>query len=298
MLRKILTKYRDYNSRTHNARILKEYYLSNQNPWTPGYYLHKEESIKNVLNNESLLKIFQDDSILPESFGYRIDERIVEYPWIFSRLSDKNSRILDAGSTLNFEYLVNHRSIKNKELSIYTFYPEENCYHQNRINYLYGDLRDMPYKDSYFDEIVCQSTIEHIDMDNSIYGYDIEHQKSKSFEYLKVISELVRILVDGGQLILTFPYGKFENHGFFQQFDNEMVDKIKMKLLSFGSASFHYYKYHKQGWQLSTQLECENTISYNPHTGLGKGDDGAAHCRSICCISFYKKGKFDIKMEV
>jgi ubiquinone/menaquinone biosynthesis C-methylase UbiE len=29
----------------------------------------------------------------------------------------------------------------------------------------YGDLRVLPFKDNYFDEIVCQSTLEHIDMD-------------------------------------------------------------------------------------------------------------------------------------
>lgn len=87
---------------------------------------------------------------------------------------------------------------------------------------------DLPFKSELFDTIICQSTLEHIDMDNSIYGYDLERRdtmQEKSYSFLKGISELLRILKPEGMLCLTFPYGKFENHGFFQQFDSEMVSE-------------------------------------------------------------------------
>ena len=35
---------------------------------------------------------------LPAGFGIGVDERIVEYPWIVSRLEPGSTRLLDAGS--------------------------------------------------------------------------------------------------------------------------------------------------------------------------------------------------------
>lgn len=267
------------------------YNNSSKKAWSYGYLDARWDLTEKNIRNENLLKSFANNNV-PASFGIAMDERIVEYPWIFSRLSkNKGAKILDAGSTFNFPEIVSLESLKSKDLSIYTFYPESINFINNRISYAFGDLREMPFKDGYFDEVVCQSTIEHVDMDNSIYGYELEKikdLKNKSYEYLKVIDELIRVLKPKSKLLLTFPYGKFDNYGFFQQFDAEMVGKIFEKFSATGSFKDDYLLYSQNGWQFKTADECKDSISYNPHNGQGKGTDGAAHCRCVCCIEFIK----------
>jgi SAM-dependent methyltransferase len=268
------------------------YTISGKKPWSYGYNDTRWQLIYDTIRSAALIDQFSK-GLIPEKFGIGFDERVAEYPWIFSKLhKTKNAKILDAGSTFNFSEIVEHNYFKEQELTIFTFYPEPINFVHKRISYVFGDLRAMPFKQNYFDQIVCQSTIEHVDMDNSIYGYYInknEDKNKKSYEYLHVIDELVRVLSKGGKLLLTFPFGKFEHHGFFQQFDAEMVEKIKEKLSIEGNCKDEYLQYSTNGWQYSNANNCANSESYNPHTGKGKGNDGAAHCRAVCCIEFIKK---------
>lgn len=285
--------------RTHQAKKaeslkkkkIKTYLSKGQIPWTEGYQEFKQASIEAIINNNDLLNALLS-RILPTAYGYRLDERIVEYAWIFAHLKREKTIFLDAGSTFNFEYIVYHSLIKQKELNIYTYYPESPNFLENRISYIYGDLRSLPFKDDYFEEIVSQSTIEHIDMDNSIYGYSQTENKDafvqKSYEYLKAVREMVRVLKPNGTLLLTFPYGKFENHGFFQQFDSEMLHKLLIEINTQGVYKLTFFKYLPEGWIFCEEEDCQNNESYNPHTGRGKGTDGAAHCRSICCVHYQK----------
>lgn len=286
----IYIKLRDSREKNQRRKRLKQYLNGTREPWSTGYVDFKIQEIKTKINSPDNLVLFKNNKALPELYGHRLDERVVEYSWIFSQLSDGPSKLLDAGSTFNFEYITSHPTIAKKDLTIYTFYPEEECYYKKRINYVFGDLRELPFKDKIYDEIVCQSTIEHIDMDNSMYGYELTSSvnQEKSYEYLKVIHEFLRTLNNKGTLLVTFPYGKFENHGFFQQFDEEMVARISEILSPHGKITHNYFQYQQRGWQLSTKEDCANCISFNPHTGVGKLEDGAAHSRAICCIKFQK----------
>jgi SAM-dependent methyltransferase len=261
-------------------------------PWSYGYNDTRWELINNTIRNEAHLNQFAQN-LIPNQYAIGFDERLVEYPWLFSRLIKlKGQQVLDAGSTFNFPSLVSHPAVQQNHFTIYTFYPEQESFNKQRISYVYGDLRSLPFKDNHFDCVVCQSTIEHIDMDNSIYGYELASNKEvtqKSYEYEKVVHEIVRVLTSNGKLLLTFPYGKFENHGFFQQFDAEMLGRISNYLHQYGQPSTHYFKYTPQGWIISTASDCNDCESYNPHTGKGIGNDGAAHSRAIACIEFVKK---------
>ena len=290
MLSKIIKKIKSSIFANSPSKI--DIYLKNGSiPWSNGYNEYKWEQISHTLTNKIILSNFKTNLNI-EKFGIGIDERIVEYPWIFSNINNDPTKLLDAGSTFNFKEIIELDVIQKKNLSILTFYPEPNCFHVKCISYVYSDLRDIPFKDELFDEVVCQSTIEHIAMDNSIYGYkpdanDINSQ-SKNYEYLKAITELLRVLKKNGSLFITFPYGRFENHGFFQQFDDEMTNRILQILSNAGHYDLTFFRYDKDGWKFSIKEECNNLQSYNPHTGIGKGTDGAAHCRGICCIKFYE----------
>jgi SAM-dependent methyltransferase len=278
------------SSATKTYNPIEAYKSNGMIPWSEGYVTYKESEISNSINDGALIEQMKLKT-LPSGYGLKLDERIVEYLWIWSHLNFKDSKILDAGSTLNFKFTVENSVVKENDLFIYTFAPEKNSFSKNGISYVYGDLREIPFKRNLFDCIISQSTIEHIGMDNSIYGYDIpDDEKSiqKSYEYMKVVTEMIRVLKPGGLMMITFPYGKFENHGFFQQFDKEMLDKIRIELDKSGVTEYDYFKYEKTGWSFANQDELFDYQSYNPHTGEGKGTDGAAHCRSVCCIKFIK----------
>jgi len=84
-------------------------------PWARGYAEYKLRAIDRALR----MGEFRADN-LPAGYGFRLDERIVEYPWLFSRLPLGSGTLLDAGSALNFEFLVNHPALKSKKLHICT----------------------------------------------------------------------------------------------------------------------------------------------------------------------------------
>lgn len=260
-------------------------------PWSFGYAEYKTREISRVIEDFSILKRFQAAD-LPENYGYRLDERIVEYGWIFSRLNGLGQKMLDAGSTFNFEHILNSKEVRARDITIFTFHPEVPSFRSlENVKYVYGDLREMPFPSDSFDLVVSQSTIEHIDMDNSIYGYDLaknEDVLSKSYDYLLAVKEFNRVLSPNGTLLLTFPYGIFKNYGFFQQFDREMVDRLEELLAKTGVVKKTFAKYYEEGWTFSSQDKCDRCLSHNPSTGEDVGSDGAAHSRSICLIEYSK----------
>lgn len=280
-------KQRELNPEGHPQKDPVEVYLSGERiPWSAGYHEYKDREIARVINSADIMSNFTS-GVLPLAFGIGLDERIVEYPWVLSHLGQRG-RLLDAGSTLNQPFIVAHPKVSEKEFTIYTYFPEGPNFYQKRISYQYGDLRDIPYRDGYFDEIVCQSTLEHIDMDNSMYGYTLANtaqENEKSFEYLKVVQQMARVLNVSGTLLVTVPFGKFEKHGFFQQFDSDMLEKMIQVLGGNGiSVEKTFFKYSASGWSYSNEAQCKDSKSFNPHTGIGKGTDGAAHSRAIACL--------------
>ena len=76
----------------------------------------------------------------------------------------------------------------------------------------------------------------------------------------------------------------YGNYVFFQQFDSEMVKKMVDTLEINCEVKKEFMRYEITGWIFSDRQECNNAVSYNPHTGKGKGSDGAAHKRAICFI--------------
>lgn len=286
IIKYVLEKRRAFNK----ERRIKIFLRNKSIPWSLGYNDYKWNEIeKAISNNEILIKYKENKEII--GVGINIDERIIEIPWFISKLKEEKTKLLDAGSSLNHEIILQQPIFSIKETTIYTYFPEPLNFNQKRISYVYGDLRELPFKDTFFDEIVCISTLEHIDMDNSMYGYEIknhENPATKSYEYLRVIQEFLRVLNANGNMIITVPYGKFENHGFFQQFDEEMVSRIVEMTNPFGTIAKKYFRYTQSGWQTASAEECKNEKSYNPHTGIGKGIDNAAHSRAICCVFFNK----------
>ena len=79
-------------------RRLASYLKSDRRPWRVGYYEYKEQSLSEAVRNDSLLDGFAENQSLPQGYGYRLDARIIEIPWVLSRVrKHEGHHFLDAG---------------------------------------------------------------------------------------------------------------------------------------------------------------------------------------------------------
>ena len=207
--------------RFYNEVSLNNYLHSNRRPWRWGYGVYKNKYLERTLNDSALLDIFLKTQPLPENYGYRLDARVVEIPWVFAHLNNKEGSLLDAGSALNNEVVISSPVLKSKRISIFTLAPEGQCFWNLGISYIFGDLRCLDFRDNLFDSIACISTIEHVGMDNTMYMNNKTSDSGKNKQdFLLAIKEIKRVLKPGGCFYCTFPFGEYEDHGWFQQFDS------------------------------------------------------------------------------
>jgi 2-polyprenyl-3-methyl-5-hydroxy-6-metoxy-1,4-benzoquinol methylase len=201
-----------------------------------------------------------------EPFGRLLDERIVEYPWLFSKLHNFSGRLLDAGSVLNFDYLLSALEIDNKSIFISTLAPEKKAFWQLGVSYVYEDMRNSCFKDGYFDCIVCLSVIEHVGMDNTkLYTSDQSKMEKTNDSYLLFISELRRMLKPGGRVYLSMPFGHHQSYGWLQVFDESMVNRIVTEFRPTGEVIKHYFRYHNNGWSKSDSLSASQCRYFDYH---------------------------------
>jgi len=272
------------------------YKIMGGRPWSKGYSTFKFEYIKKALCDKELMKKFKNFEPLPKGYGYALDSRVVEYPWVLSRISTlEEGNILDAGSVLNFKEILESKVFKNKKITIATLSPEPDCFWQKGISYVFGDIRNLLFKDNCFDYIICISTLEHVGMDNVLYAKDLKYREEKIFDFGKAILELKRILKKNGNLFITVPFGKYQNFGWFQQFNSEMVSRT-LEIFQPQNYQIDYYKYTKKGWNISDEASCRNsetfdvykTKYFNKKSSLDFDPDFAASSRAVACIKLIK----------
>lgn len=267
--------------------MIMKYMASNRRPWTMGYGEYREKVISNKLNSKELLNSFLHNKPLPAKYGFRIDERIVEYPWLFSRLGVEQNMLLDAGSALNHKSILDLPALKNRFVIMYNL-SVENIFKSAKISYVYGDLRNTILKDGIFNEIVCISTLEHIGMDNTfIYSKNEHFNESRVDDYKIAIKEFKRLLKPGGKLFITVPYGCYENHGWLQQFDCNMVQRV-LQSFNGSTSDVVYYKYFFDGWQITDSEECMDSSYFNIYDRTDYEPDYVAAARSVACIEMVK----------
>ena len=151
-----------------SSSLIKQYLEDGRIPWNVGYKEYHLQQIEQALNSPALLNCFYERQILPPGYGYRLDERIVEYPWVFSRSADWGSRILDAGSTLNKPLLLDHPSLRSRKILICNLVAQDWNANRPNVTYLTGDLRNLEVPQESMDLVVCISTLEHIGLDNTM----------------------------------------------------------------------------------------------------------------------------------
>lgn len=266
------------------------YLASDRKPFfAPGYSAFKERLVLDALGSDRTRRVFLDDGELPDGYGARIDERIVEYPWAFLRLPE-DGVIVDAGSTFNKSVFLKSALLRDRKIVIYTL-ATDRIELNPLVSYLFGDLRDIFIKDDSVAGIACISTLEHVGFtyEYRLYSKRNPWPQSEPSSYLDAISEFKRILKPGGRLLLTVPYGRYEDHGWLQQFDRDMIDRVKTK---FGGKTISeaYFRYATGGWRIARANECDTLSYFNIHETGEFEEDGLAAARAVCCLELAKIG--------
>lgn len=108
-----------------------------------------------------------------------------------------------------------------------------------------GDARQGVFRDGAFELVLLISTVEHIGRDNSGYGIaaggsEAEHPDREA------IATIARWLGPGGRLLLTVPFGRFEDHGWLVNYDAAHLDAL-VAASGLELASSRYYE-QRGGW--------------------------------------------------
>lgn len=277
---------------------LRRYKHDGGGPWSPGYNLYKRQLINEASSEDTLLECFRHGQSLPVGYGIGVDERCIEYPWLIAHLQDGPEILLDAGSALNHDFILEHPIWRQKVMHILTLAPEANCFWWKSITYLFHDLRDIPIRDAYYDLIVCISTLEHVGCDNSPHTHNHTHGEDCRDDFELAMRELARVLKPGGRLLLTVPFGIYRDYGSFQQFNRALLSRA---IDAFGTArevNETVYRYTAEGWNVAKAEDCSDceyvewvARVWSHHqwpNPLPVEPDRAAAARAVACVQLIK----------
>jgi hypothetical protein len=259
-----------------HGRALQRLRLARSAVWAR--YLHKVQVVKQALTDEHVLNCFRRNVALPLHYGLNVDERCVEYPWLLTRLRPRPGTLLDAGSTLNHKFVLDYPAFRDKTIHIMTLGPERNCFWHKGISYLFGDLRDIPIRDNFYETIVCASVLEHIGFDNKLFIKNDVYRENSSDAFILVMKEFHRLLKPGGELLLTVPFGTYQHHGWFQQFDAPLLNRAIRAFSNPHQVAQTFYRSTPDGWVLTTAEEC---------AGCEYGRGAVAAC-AVACVQVVK----------
>jgi hypothetical protein len=259
------------------------YRLRGRRPWSFGYTAYKRGRIAQILGEDTF-----DPERMSAGYGDRLDERIVEYPWFFSRLPAGPGALLDAGSILNYEFLLKHPRLDSKSVFVSTLAPEAECFWGRGVSYVFEDLRQTCYRDGFFDWVVSLSTIEHIGMDNTmLYTADASKRESDRQAYLQAVLEFARVLKRGGTLYLSVPFGARKDHGWFQIFDAPMVDRL-IEAFHPARMTETHFRYAPGGWVRSNREQSRDATFFDIHQRRIYDPDFAAASRAVVCLELVR----------
>jgi SAM-dependent methyltransferase len=192
------------------------------------------------------------------------DERVVEVPWVLSRLVAAG-RVLEVGYAYAEPVYLAGLLRAGVEL-VGVDLAERDV---EGMECLTADVRSLPLPDDSVDQALLVSTLEHVGADNSGYGLGAEEEPGSRAEALK---ELGRVLRPGGRLLVTVPLGEPGDHGWFR------LDDVAGWTSLFTAAGLFVeeqeaYALGDEGWRVAP--------AFDPR-GVGYGDRGPAASAVLC----------------
>jgi SAM-dependent methyltransferase len=141
------------------------------------------------------------------------DERVIEIPWTLARYRGE-ARVLDVGYAHAVPaYLAALTAAVPGEVVGVDLVAADVPGMQPVV----ADVCDLPLADESFDVAFCISTLEHVGADNSRYG--APDRGAAGVE--TALTELSRVLGEGGRLLLTVPCGPEQDFGWYVRFPAE-----------------------------------------------------------------------------
>lgn len=218
---------------------------------------------------------FPDKIILPKKYGEALPERVIEL--LFARLSYRpGSRILDVAHANSMachlkmlESLPGPRHLTGIDIAE-PVYDTSPLYEKSLI----GDITNTLFTESSFDLIWCISALEHFGMDNS--GYTDNFSIDNNVDVI-ALKEMLRILTVCGNLLITVPFGKFENHGWFKNYSSVQWQNLLDSARNVATIKEYYFKHtEKNGWSVVNADQLES-VGYFDQKNSGAAGLAAAY---------------------
>jgi SAM-dependent methyltransferase len=199
---------------------------------------------------------------LPPGYGKRLPERVVEL--LLARLSyAPGNRVLDVGHAYIMEChrrlltsLPAPRHLTGIDIADPTY--DTRPLYEHSIK---ADITSCGLPDGSFDLIWCISTLEHLGMDNSGYTSSFstgEHMAAQA------IREMLRVTAPGGHVLITVPFGKFENHGWFMNLDRDRWQSLLTVAKPHAIVTDWYFHHSENaGWSRANAEDLRNVGYYD-----------------------------------
>jgi SAM-dependent methyltransferase len=192
------------------------------------------------------------------------DERVIEIPWVLSRLVAEG-RVLEVGYAFAEPPYLAALLRSGVEL-VGVDLAERDVDGLERIT---ADVRSLPLPDRSVDQALLVSTLEHVGADNTGYGLAAEDDPGSRVDALR---ELARVLGPSGRLLVTVPLGEPGDHGWFR------LDDVRGWTGLFTSAGLFVeeqeaYELTDEGWRPAPAFQAG---------GVGYGDRGPAASAVLC----------------
>jgi O-antigen chain-terminating methyltransferase len=203
-----------------------------------------------------------DFSVDTPLYGLDDSERCIEIPWVLSRFQGE-TRVLDLGyANAEPRYQLARDTLKIPFLVGFDLAAAP----QSHISGVAGDALALPFRPGAFDLIFAISVIEHIGRDNST---DCAcEQPTREFGDLEATAGLASLLRPGGRLLITAPFGRLEDHGWFVQYNLRRIQA----LVEFSGCELtlaEYFVYGAHGWTGPVDSAALSQVEYR--TGFAAG---------------------------
>jgi SAM-dependent methyltransferase len=217
-------------------------------------------------------------------YGPGTTERVIEIPWALSKYNG-GKRVLEVGCSFaseNPEYLQGLRALNIAELHGIDVSSVEAPDFIKKT----ADIRSSGYETGFFDFILCISTIEHVGMDNTKHYKPIAELPSMSRTSsggsdIEAMAEMLRILKPGGKLIITVPFGKRADYGWFFHYDSRAISDL-FRPFPRVSVSAEYFGYTTAGWVPCHANDLSETLY---------GANGAPAAAGLACFEVTKRAE-------
>ena len=192
------------------------------------------------------------------------DERVIEIPWVLSRLVE-SGRVLEVGyAYAEAAYLAGLLRAGIELVGVDL--AERDVEGMERVT---ADVRSLPLPDGSVDQVLLVSTLEHVGADNTGYGLDAEDDPGSRADALR---ELRRVLAPKGSLLVTVPLGEPGDHGWFRLDDVDgWNDALRVGRVLRGGAG---------GIRADRRRLARGAAFHAP--GVGYGDRGPAASAVLC----------------